>query len=141
MSRATRNLGESVTPRDTTSQTLSGPKSGPVPLVRALTLTAGLVLLWVLGSHVTAPTIAGSDRNDCGSLPTVLRHGTGPHVGELRADQEAFDQRCVARAHLRVWTGGAAGLVLLGGSLLLTSESRRTRRPARAETYVVPPLR
>ena len=111
-------------------------------VVRALVAASALVLFWVLGTHVSAPTVAGADRTDCGSLPTVLRVGAGPHVGELRADQAAFDSRCVARAELRAWAGGAAGLVLVGGWVVLAAEARRVSRgpgPG-AETYVVPRL-
>jgi hypothetical protein len=99
-----------------------------VLLARVLTVAAVLVLVWALVMHPTAPTVAGPDRIDCGSLRTVLRTDAGPHVGELRPDQDAFDRRCVERAHQKVAAAGFALPVLLAGWAVLGAQARRRRR-------------
>ena len=58
----------------------------------------------------------------------VRREHAGLHVGELRPDQDAFDGRCVERAHDKVVVAGAALPVLLLGSLVLAADARRARR-------------
>lgn len=98
--------------------------------------------LWatsLLGSHVQAPT-ASPDRDDCGaSALSINSEGSSIGGGELRVDQDAFDQACVDRARERIRLSlvpvSILAVTLMG--VLLDRRRRRALRQTGADRSVL----
>lgn len=73
------------------------------------------LVLGLLGTSVSARTVE-PDRSDCGSALSVLDRDGGYQGGEMRADQAAFDKRCVDAAQERLRF--AAFPAAIGGGLI-----------------------
>lgn len=108
--------------------------------LRILLVASALWAIFLLGTHVHAPTVE-PDRSDCGtSALSVNAEGSSIGGGELRVDQDAFDRACVDRAKSRIRRAVVAGAIFALAMVATLIDRRRAGPPKQRSWRVVRPF-
>ena len=124
----------------------TGAETGHVrpQLVRAglpiILVGSALWAMFLLGSHVHAPT-TDPDRSDCGaSSLSINSEGSSIGGGELRVDQDAFDQACVDRATKRMQLSAVPALIFCLALIGTVIDRRRRKTPKQGNGGLLQPF-